>query len=203
MVNIAFIAAKGGVGKTTSAMLTASALVATGEVVTLIDTDPQASAYEAANRIEENSVPLPYPVKTAGVDFAKRSVKNADWVILDTPPGDQRIIDTALRWADIALLPTRPGVFDLVQTVPLLNLAKQVGTPAAVLLTQVRPQVKETLETKEALEEHGALVLGTDIPLLARTSRLTEIHPSIRDLEASGYSAVAQELKEAFGEPQA
>lgn len=202
MTKLAFIAAKGGVGKTTSAMLTASALVALGEKVALIDTDPQASAYEAANRIKEVGVPLPYAVTTSGTDFTKRSTKHADWIILDTPPGDERIIKAALEWADLALVVTRPGMFDLVQTVPVLDLAKQMGTPAAVLLTQVRPQVKETIETKETLEDRGALVLGTSIPLLARTARLTELHPSVRDLENSGYGAVAQELKEAFGETQ-
>lgn len=42
------------------------------------------------------------------------------------------------------------------------------------------------------------MVIETQIPLRARTSRLAMAHPGARDLLASGYQDIANELKEAF-----
>ena len=56
-----FVGAKGGVGKTTSAMLTAAALQAGGANVCVLDTDPQGSAAAWADHVEQNAVPLKFP----------------------------------------------------------------------------------------------------------------------------------------------
>ena len=199
MKKIAFLGAKGGVGKTTSAMLTAAALQALGQTVTVLDTDPQGSAQTWAAYVEETGMPLKFPVTQAGSDFTEREV-NSEWVIVDTPPGSQQVIDAALKWADLVILPTRPGALDMLQLTPVLRDASRLGPPAAVLLTQTRAGVKETIDVEDALREEGITLLTPQIPLRARTSRLAMVHPSARDLIASGYQDVADELKEAFSD---
>ena len=187
---------KGGVGKTTSTMLVAAALVAVGESVSVVDTDPQASALMWAEFVAKAGPPLPFEVISGGADFAKRVRTQTDWVLLDTPPGNEVIIREAIRWADLVVLPTRPGALDLLQLNPALEAAQ--GTPAAVLLVQVRSGVKETGETLEALRDVGAVVLDAQIPMRARTARLALVRPSVRDLESSRYQAVANEIREAL-----
>ena len=119
-------------------------------------------------------------------------------MILDTPPGNPDIIRAALKWADLAVLPTRPGALDLIQLIPVLDESERSSTPAAVLLVQTRAGVKETDEIKEILADRQVMVIETQIPLRARTSRLAMAHPGARDLLASGYQDIANELKEAF-----
>lgn len=181
-------------------MLTAAALQAGGQTVTVLDTDPQGSAHTWAAYVEQTGVPLKFSVIQSGVNFPKQAPAHSDWVIVDTPPGNQQIIDAALEWADLVVLPTRPGALDLVQLTPVLDQAAKVNTPAAVLMVQTRAGVKETDEIREALRDNQVVLLDAQIPLRARTSRLAMVHPSTRDLAASGYQDVATELKEAFNE---
>ena len=198
MKKIVFVGAKGGVGKTTSAMLTAAALQAGGANVCVLDTDPQGSAAAWADHVEQNAVPLKFPVIPSGLNFSKQIPSDSEWVILDTPPGNPDIIRAALKWADLAVLPTRPGALDLIQLIPVLDESERSSTPAAVLLVQTRAGVKETDEIKEILADRQVMVIETQIPLRARTSRLAMAHPGARDLLASGYQDIANELKEAF-----
>ena len=200
MKRIAFVGAKGGVGKTTSAMLTAAALASTNEPVAVVDTDPQESARAWARTAQESVMPLPFPVIAGGLDFAKRVPTDVEWAVLDTPPGDQKIIQAAAKWADLIILPTRPGALEMLQLGPVLDLARTTNTPAAVLVTQARAGVKENEETAEALSDAGAFVFDAQIPMRARTARLPLVHPSIRDLEASGYMDIAKEIIGAFSE---
>lgn len=179
-------------------MLTAAALQAGGANVCVLDTDPQGSATAWAAYVDETGVPLRFPVIPSGLNFPKQIPPGNDWIILDTPPGNPDIIQAALKWADLAVLPTRPGALDAVQLAPLLDEAERAGAPASVLLVQTRAGVKETGEIREALADRDVLVIETEIPLRARTSRLAMTHPSARDLIASGYQAIADELKEAF-----
>ncbi len=179
-------------------MLTAAALQADGQSVTVLDTDPQGSAATWADYVGHQAMPLKFAVAQSGTNFAKQVPAGSDWVIVDTPPGNPDIIREALKWADLVVLPTRPGALDLLQLTPVLDEATKVGTPAAVLLVQTRAGVKETDDALEALRDNGVVLLSTQIPLRARTSRLALVHPSARDLIASGYQDVATELKEAF-----
>jgi chromosome partitioning protein len=143
-------------------------------------------------------VPLKFPVIPSGLNFSKQIPPDSEWVILDTPPGNPDIIRAALKWADLAVLPTRPGALDLIQLIPVLDESERSSTPAAVLLVQTRAGVKETDEIKEILADRQVMVIETQIPLRARTSRLAMAHPGARDLLASGYQDIANELKEAF-----
>ena len=194
MHTLAFVNAKGGVGKTTSAVLVACALAEHGKTA-LIDSDPQRSATAWHAFATETGSPLPLAL----VDSLRTPLpEDLEWVVLDTPPGDEQLIRNALDWADLAVLPTRPGLLELLQLTPLLDLAASFGTSAAVLLTQTRAGVRETVEAYEGLTSRGVALFDTQVPLRAATSRLAGRAPTSAELQFTAYADVAQEIKEAF-----
>ena len=194
MHTLAFVNAKGGVGKTTSAVLVACALAEHGKTA-LIDSDPQRSATAWHAFATESGSPLPLAL----VDSLRTPLpEDLEWVVLDTPPGDEQLIRNALDWADLAVLPTRPGLLELLQLTPLLDLAASFGTSAAVLLTQTRAGVRETVEAYEGLTSRGVALFDTQVPLRAATSRLAGRAPTSAELQFTAYADVAQEIKEAF-----
>ncbi len=107
-MNIVVSNVKGGVGKTTTSVYLAAAAVERGwEPVTLVDSDRQASS---AEWFEERPV--------EGVDLveapSERTVTRAltghgGLAVVDTPPGDERIVRAAMERADAVVVPTRAG----------------------------------------------------------------------------------------------
>lgn len=107
-MKVAMTNTKGGVGKTTSTIYLACAL-ARRMSVEVIDIDMQGSATEWAQRAQEADDPLPFPVHSANLAQLRRLEPAADVTLIDTPPGDHRLIDAALRPGLITLLPDAVG----------------------------------------------------------------------------------------------
>ena len=135
-MNIVVSNVKGGVGKTTTSVYLSAAAVERGyDPVTLIDADRQASS---AEWLEES--PL------AGVDLieapsertvAKAMSGDAGLCVVDTPPGDERIVRAALERADAVVIPTRAGGVEYSRVVATLEM---IGTkvPHGVVICAAR-----------------------------------------------------------------
>jgi chromosome partitioning protein len=117
MLKIAFINGKGGVGKTTCAMLVAAALKNAGQTVVLDDRDPQKSATTTA--------------KVFGLSLGRE----ADIVIIDTPPNVNapETMD-AIKTANLVVLVATPSPFDLATTATTAELIKKHRTGPTRLL---------------------------------------------------------------------
>jgi chromosome partitioning protein len=135
-MNIVVSNVKGGVGKTTTAVYLAAAAVERGwDPVLLIDSDRQASS---AEWMEESPV--------EGVDLveapSERTVARAlgaeeGLVVVDTPPGDERIVRAALDRADAVVIPTRAGGVEYSRVAATLEMING-RTPHGVVICAAR-----------------------------------------------------------------
>ena len=99
---------KGGVGKTTTTVYLAAAAVERGHgPVLVVDADRQASSAEWLEARPIDGVEL---VEAPSERTVARAMTAADGVVVvDTPPGDERIVRAALERADAVVIPTRAG----------------------------------------------------------------------------------------------
>jgi chromosome partitioning protein len=120
-VNIVISNLKGGVGKSTTAVYLAASAVARGyEPVLLIDADRQASS---AEWLEERPVDGVSLVEAPSERTVVRAMAHHEGLaIVDTPPGDQRIVQAALESADAVIVPTRVGGVEYSRVLVTLDL---------------------------------------------------------------------------------
>lgn len=167
---VTFANLKGGTGKTTSAVFTATALAMSGPTL-LIDADPQGSATlwaEAAESLPFTTVAVPNAKVAKQInDLANRF----DNIVVDTPPGHPAITAAALAVSDWAIVPITTGSVDLVRfsaTCDLIETAQAVN-PALrplALMTKTRAGTNSRLEVRAALEEVATIpVSSVEVPL--------------------------------------
>ncbi len=107
-MNIVVTSLKGGVGKSTTSIYLAAAAVERGyDPVTLVDADPQASAAEWLETWPVEGITV---VEAPSERTAVRAMSRVEGVgIVDTPPGSERLTQSAVGAADVVVLPTRAG----------------------------------------------------------------------------------------------
>jgi len=170
-MRLAVVNLKGGTGKTTTAVHLAAGLGRRGRTL-LVDADPQGSASEWSALAGAD---LPYTTMThAQPDLHRRLRESAmsgyEHVVMDTPPGHEAIVRSALLVADEVVIPVAPSFMDINRLRPTIALIAAVAgdnNPSVrVLLTRVRSQTRMAWLSREALTELGFPVLESDIPLL-------------------------------------
>ncbi len=135
-MNIVVSNVKGGVGKTTTAIYLAAAAVERGwDPVTLVDADRQASSAEWFEQRPIEGVEL---VEAPSERTVSRAMSGSRGItVVDTPPGDERIVRATLDRAHAAVVPTRAGGVEYSRVAATLEL---VGprTPYGVVITAAR-----------------------------------------------------------------
>jgi chromosome partitioning protein len=144
-VNIVVANLKGGVGKTTAAVYLSAVAVARGyDPVLLIDADRQASS---AEWLEERPIEGVSVIEAPSERTLARAMSRHDGIgIIDTPPGDERLVQSAVAAADAVVIPTRAGGVEFARVVVTLAMISP-GTPRGVVISAARLGTNDLDET--------------------------------------------------------
>ncbi|QLJ06698.1 ParA family protein (plasmid) [Streptomyces sp. NEAU-sy36] len=201
MLRIAFINLKPGTAKTTSAVWLAYALHRRGMSVCLTDADPGASALEWSDQAGG------FPFKIAGLpvkDFHRRADDyGTDVVIGDIPQVEDHalIARSAMRWANILVIPVAPTGIELDRMSPLAGVLEEVedvmrpDVQKCVLLNRVVSGAASGPSARRVLTRQGYDVLTTTIPRLEVFAQSFGAEPE----RNTAYDQLATELLEKAG----
>lgn len=195
MYTVGFIHSKGGVGKTTLAVMTALSLERAGLQVVVLDSDPQGSATRWAERAAEAGTPLPVEVQSAPSGSSLRAAATAaeaDIAVIDTPPGTPEVLDAAVELVDLALIPSGASPMDIDRVWPTMHLLAH--RPTAVVLNAIDAREALSSVAREVLEGEGIPVAETTIPMRASARRAFGTVPDL----AEHYRALSKEILEAL-----
>jgi chromosome partitioning protein len=144
-VNVIVSNLKGGVGKTTTAVYLAAAAAAAGyDPVLLIDADRQASS---AEWLEERPLDGVEMVEAPSERTLTKAMNSHDGVgIVDTPPGDERLVKSAIASADAVVIPTRAGGVEFSRVVATLEMIP-AKTSRGVVICSARLGTNDLEET--------------------------------------------------------
>ena len=134
---------KGGAGKTTLAAQLAVVWSLQGRRLALLDIDPQGSlaAWAELRRKRLGEAVLGFELAAlsgwrAG-EWVERHAREADFVIVDSPPHAELEARIALRAASLVVVPLQPSPLDLWSTGTTLRLARDEGKPILAVLNRV------------------------------------------------------------------
>ena len=144
-MNVVVTNLKGGVGKTTTAVYLSAVAVARGyDPVLLIDADRQAST---AEWLEDRPIEGVTVVEAPSERTLARAMSRHDGIgIVDTPPGDERLVQSAINSADAVLIPTRAGGVEFARVGVTLGMIP-AGTPRGIVIAAARLGTNDLEET--------------------------------------------------------
>jgi chromosome partitioning protein len=134
---LSLVTQKGGTGKSTLAVSLGVAAQESGLKVSVLDTDPQGTA-TAWSRRRPADLPSVEPA-TAGslpARFDALERDGYDLVIVDTPGVPAPVSATAMRAADLCLIPVRPSVADVEATRATIQFLVEREKAFAFVLNQ-------------------------------------------------------------------
>jgi chromosome partitioning protein len=186
---------KGGAGKTTMAAHIAVALSQKGNRVAIVDIDPQGSL-SYWHKIREDRLGEGYTGLTFNAlsgwrvgSEVSRLRKQCDYIVIDSPPHTETEARTAIRAADLLVIPVQPSPTDLWATKATLELAKAEKIPVRVVLNRVSANSKLAQTIAAELPELAETTIGNRVlfaSALMEGRTATEIDPN---------SVAAKEIK--------
>jgi len=154
---------KGGSGKTTIAAHLAVAFAKRGNKILLVDVDPQGSMTRWHElRAEKYGVGytginfknMPGWKLSSEINFIRSSY---DIIVIDCPPHVEIDTKSAIRQADLLLIPMQPNPTDLWATEKTIELAQQENVNFKVILNRFNENLKSQKEIVAKLDrEHIA-----------------------------------------------
>jgi len=140
MQTIVLATQKGGSGKSTLAISLALAALQAGHTVRLIETDQQGTLSNWHRRRRDRyAEPIVEPIYAAREVEQRLQTLDRDGVtvtIVDTAGGISAVTNSAIRYSDLCLIPTRPSIADIEATAATLSVVRAWRKPFAYVLNQ-------------------------------------------------------------------
>jgi chromosome partitioning protein len=160
MPTIVFASPKGGVGKSTAAVLLANELASHGGTVTMIDADPNRPLTQWASRPGK-----PEKLKVIGttaedsiIDMIEKAALETAFVIVDLEGTASMMVGYAMSRADLVIIPAQGSHLDATEAVKAIKLVRgqekafQKKIPFAILFTRtsaaIRPRTLQSIESE-------------------------------------------------------
>jgi chromosome partitioning protein len=209
MPTIAFVSTKGGVGKTTSALLLALGLAERGLDVSIVDSDPNLPL-KAWSELPGRpaAIRLFHAPSFQDLPGELRHAKQAaDWVVVDTEGGAPRMGGMAIANADLVLTPLAASQLDAREAMKVArmvaDISKREGRPIPLVCLFARTPPAG----RRSFQEVRAELEAADLPALQAALSDKEAFralfskggalASLSRRQVSGVAA-ARELVEAF-----
>jgi chromosome partitioning protein len=198
-ITLAIVNQKGGTGKTTLATNLARALQRAGERVLLADSDPQGTARDWRQAADQEDMP---PV--VGVDrpaSLERDLSGVapsfEWIVIDGAANlkNQVLTVSALKAADVVLIPVQPSAADIWGSADLVELiqARQAATGgkprAAFVVSRQITGTRLAAEVSNALGKYGLPIFAGRTTQRVVYAEALSMGSSVLDLEPTGLAA--------------
>lgn len=195
---IALANQKGGVGKTTVTVNLARAMQLAGQRVLIVDSDPQGSARDWLQASQNHGHDMPVVV---GVDrpVLEQSIQKLrgtfDAILIDGAAKLQDMTISAIKAADVVLIPVQPSVLDIWAAGDLVGLIKarqavMEGKPqAAFLVSRQIGGTRLAQDANAALAELGLPVLAGRTTQRVIYAECISMGSTVLDLEPNGSAA--------------
>ena len=162
-MKIVVAALKGGVGKTTTCVYLAAIAAEAGRSVALVDADAQASAADWLENSGDPALEKIELVEAPTERLLARALDRTDddqVTIVDSPPGNERLIGVALERADVVIIPTRVGGVEWPRVDVVRGMVPR-RTPYGLVICSARTFTRDYDETVQYWNEQGVPVWGT------------------------------------------
>jgi chromosome partitioning protein len=172
MAIVSIASAKGGCGKSTTAILLGAELALDGYKVAVLDCDPNQHASAFGAKAEISGLTIIGNILEGNVlSELKKAEADNDIVLLDLPGGSSTLALKALQRSHIVLVPTQaslPDARDAMKTIAQIDDAQdlaRVPIERALMWTRFLPgfESKSARHVRESLEGQGITILKTAI----------------------------------------
>ena len=173
MPTIVFASPKGGVGKSTSAVMLAAELAGKGAAVTVIDADPNKPVSSWAKRPgrPDNLIVLADVTEETVIEEIEAAAARTPFVVVDLEGTASMMVAYAISRADLVIIPTQGSQLDAVEAAKAIKLIRQQEKafgrkiPYAILFTRTSAAIKpRTLQhIQDEFTKHGVRTFHTQI----------------------------------------
>ena len=156
-------ALKGGVGKTTTSVYLSAVAASNRRAVTLIDADPQGSAADWVENSSDETLQKVTVVEGPTDRLVTKALDRLDpdvVCIIDTAPGNERLLAKVLDRASVAVIPTRVGGIEAPRVEAVLAMVPE-SVPAGLVITSARTTTRDYQGALDNWGEAGVPVWGT------------------------------------------
>lgn len=168
MPTVAFVSSKGGVGKTTSALLLALGLAGRGLQVSLVDSDPNLplKAWGALPGKPDRVRLFHAPSFQDLPGELRKARAAAEWVVIDTEGGAPRMGGMAIANADLVVTPLAASQLDAREAVKAAQMVADISRREGRPIPLVCLFARTPSGARRSFQEVRALLRAAELPTL-------------------------------------